>query len=455
MVYYTKIHHGKKRLFIKFEYNNDIVSKLRQIAPCQWSKTEKAWHFEPRYEIFKNISNIFPDMKPMIEVANKEYLSTHKNDKPIKIQTYDKQTIKAIQYVSGRFRIIFRYNVSLIEIIKQLPFAKYDNDNRWWSAAIDEKQKMALEYYCKTHNMSISWEDQRKYKPIKPRPEHYQIPNYRSCPDEMIQKLQTMRYSEKTISTYKQLFEEFINYYNGKKTDDITEPEIVAYIRYLVQERGISASYQNQAINAIKFYYEKVKGGARKFYMLERPIREHTLPVVLSVEEVMRIIKAIDNIKHKTIIMLCYSSGLRLSELVNLQVADIDSHRMQISVKTGKGKKDRYTILSEKLLPLLREYYKIYKPKVYLFEGKDGGRYSERSVQSIVKEAVIKAKVIKHVSVHTLRHSFATHLLESGTDLRYIQTLLGHSSSKTTEIYTHVTSKALSGIKSPLDNLEI
>jgi site-specific recombinase XerD len=222
----------------------------------------------------------------------------------------------------------------------------------------------------------------------------------------------------------------------------------------LVKERGISISYQNQAINAIKFYYEKVAGGVRKFYQLERPLKEQKLPTVLSVEEIQAMIKATVNLKHKLLIMMCYSAGLRISELLNLRVTDLDSKRMQIKIAAAKGKKDRYSLLSEKMLPLLREYYKAYQPKEYLFEGLDGGPYSERSMQAVVKEALEKAGVGKPATVHTLRHSFATHLLENGTDLRYIQTLLGHSSSKTTEVYTHVTSRALSGIKSPLDGLE-
>jgi site-specific recombinase XerD len=271
----------------------------------------------------------------------------------------------------------------------------------------------------------------------------------------MLLKLETKRYSPKTIATYKQLFEEFINYYPDKLIDEITEPEIISYVRYLVQLRGISSSYQNQAINSIKFYYEKVKGGKRKLYELERPIREQKLPTVLSIEEVQTMIKVTTNVKHKTIIMLCYSAGLRLSELLNLRVEDVDSDRMQLLIKGGKGKKDRYTLLAEKLLPLLRKYYQEYMPKEYLIEGVNGGQYSERSIQAIVKEALHKAKVTKHASVHTLRHSFATHLLENGTDLRYIQSLLGHGSSKTTEVYTHVTSKAFSGIKSPFDSLDI
>ncbi len=227
------------------------------------------------------------------------------------------------------------------------------------------------------------------------------------------------------------------------------------FLRYLVDERQISTSYQNQSINAIKFYYEQVLGGKRKFYFLDRPRKEKRLPVVLSEEEVVRIFGQVGNIKHKCLLMLIYSAGLRIGEALNITVADIDSARGQVSIRGAKGNKDRVSLLSASLLPLLREYYQQYQPKKYLFEGMGGGKYSARSAQAVLKRAVKQAKIKKNVTLHTLRHSFATHLLENGTDLRYIQTLLGHNSSRTTEIYTHVSTKALRDIRSPLDKLNL
>jgi len=162
-----------------------------------------------------------------------------------------------------------------------------------------------------------------------------------------------------------------------------------------------------------------------------------------------------DNLKHKCIISLAYSAGLRLGEVINLKLLDIDSKRNYIIVRQGKGKKDRYSLLSARVLELLRIYFKAYQPKEFLFEGQFGGPYSATSIHNILKAAVEKAGIKKRVTVHTLRHSFATHLLERGTDIRYIQELLGHQSSRTTEIYTHMTQKGLGKIKSPLDNLEI
>lgn len=190
-------------------------------------------------------------------------------------------------------------------------------------------------------------------------------------------------------------------------------------------------------------------------YLIDRPQEETYLPEVLSEQEISDILNATENLKHKAILMTIYSAGLRISEAINLKVKDIDSQRMQIRVEQAKGKKDRYTLLGTKTLEILRKYFLEYKPKIWLFEGAKGEQYAPRTIQEILKKSVAKTQIKKRVTVHTLRHSFATHLLEAGTDLRYIQSLLGHANSKTTEIYTHITTKGFDQIKSPLDRLEI
>ena len=215
-------------------------------------------------------------------------------------------------------------------------------------------------------------------------------------------------------------------------------------MRFLLQSienRHWSESAQNQAVNAVKFYFEKVLGQERTFYEL-RPKRSKKLPGVFSEEEIVALFRVIENLKHRTILMLIYSSGLRIGESIKLRKADINLERMSIFIKAGKGKKDRYSILSDKIILLLKQYLEFYKPDYWLFEGQDGGQYSTRSIQKIFRRAVAKSGVNPYSTVHTLRHSFATHLLERGMDLRYIQSLLGHSSSETTEIYTHITQKA-------------
>jgi site-specific recombinase XerD len=222
-----------------------------------------------------------------------------------------------------------------------------------------------------------------------------------------------------------------------------------------IVKQGKSLSHQNQVINAIKFYYEQVLDMPQRFYEIERPRKQQKLPSVLSEEEISKIISSTANLKHKTILATIYACGLRLSELLNLKISDIQSDRHLLLIRDGKGKKDRHTLLSDTTLTLLRKYYVVFRPKEYLFEGQDGGRYSSKSVQNIVKHALRTANIKRPASAHTLRHSFDTHLLENGTDLRYIQTLLGHSSPKTTEIYAHVSTKGIRDVVSPIEKLKI
>ena len=251
---------------------------------------------------------------------------------------------------------------------------------------------------------------------------------------------------------YCNYFEEFCRYFDGRNTKEISTAEINNYILELIESKKISVSQQNQRINAIKFYYEKVLGREKQYYKLYRPKKEHKLPKVLSKKEVKKIFEVTENLKHKCILMLLYSAGLRRSEVLNLTLENIDSQRMVIRINGAKGKKDRISLLSNDLLLLLRQYYKQYRPHKYLFEGQNGGQYSASSVANILKNATKKAGINKAVTPHMLRHSFATHLLEQGTDLRYIQELLGHNSSKTTEIYTHVSKNAIDKIKNPMDD---
>ncbi|GAA4277319.1 site-specific tyrosine recombinase/integron integrase [Aquimarina mytili] len=274
--------------------------------------------------------------------------------------------------------------------------------------------------------------------------------NYRICPHSYLQKLILKRYSNNTIKSYVSAFEAFINYYKDHELLDINEQDIRHYLQKLIQQ-GKSNSYINQAVNSIKFYYEIVLGMPNRFYMIERPRKQQKLPQVLSKEEILELINNTNNIKHRCIASLLYSAGLRRSELLHLKLTDIDSKRMLIRVENTKGNKDRYTLLSNTLLKDLRTYYKRWKPKEYLFEGPKGGPYSGSSVKEIVVRAAKKSGISKKVTPHILRHSFATHLLENGTDLRYIQSLLGHSSSKTTELYTHVAVNNFRMIKNPLD----
>ena len=274
-------------------------------------------------------------------------------------------------------------------------------------------------------------------------------------PQAFIEQMKMRRYSQNTIKAYISTLARFLAFNADQKPDEIEPDQIKKYILYLVEQTTVSASYQNQAINSIKFFFEAVLGQSLEPIVIQRPKKENKLPNVLSEQEVALILKQIKNLKHKSAIYLIYSAGLRRSEVLNLKPADIDSKRNCIIIRNAKGKKDRITLLSQKALTLLRDYYKQYRPRLWLFEGAEGGQYSASSLRKIFQRALLQSGVKKEVSLHSLRHCFATHLLEHGTDLRYIQALLGHSSSKTTEIYTYITSRGFENLKSPLDEMDV
>jgi len=267
--------------------------------------------------------------------------------------------------------------------------------------------------------------------------------------------LRSRRYSESTVKTYTEALRTFLRYYSNKDVSEINNQDLVNFNNRYILKNKLSASFQNQVVNAIKLFFSKIENASLDIELIHRPKRSKQLPNVLSKEEVKILLISLKNLKHKCMLSLIYSCGLRRSELLNLKINDIDSKRNVVTIRQSKGRKDRLVPLSPRILEKLKEYYTSYKPEVYLFEGQGGGRYSEKSLENVLKQALVNSKINKPVSLHWLRHSYATHLLESGTDLRYIQELLGHNSSKTTEIYTHVSTKNLLSIKSPFDDLEL
>ena len=273
-------------------------------------------------------------------------------------------------------------------------------------------------------------------------------------PAKYLDKLILKKYADNTVKVYCSMFKHYIRYYIEKPIDELTELEIRAYLKHLVLA-GKSDSYLGQMVNAIKFYYEIVLSMPNRFYEIERPQKRERLPKVLSKADVVAMIKGTQNLKHKCIIGLIYSAGLRRSELLALTIGDIDSKRMTIRVVDSKGRKDRITTLSNTILQLLRLYYKDYNPKDFLFEGQKGFQYTGASILKVVDQAAKRANIAQKVTPHMLRHSFATHLLEDGTDLRKIQNLLGHSSLKTTEVYTHLAINYQVDINNPLDSLSL
>lgn len=263
------------------------------------------------------------------------------------------------------------------------------------------------------------------------------------------------RYSENTIRTYEGMLLIFFRFHFPKTENEITEKDVMTFNTDYILANGFSYTYQNQAINAIKLFYRQ----QGKIHLLpenlERPKRTKKLPAVLSIMEVQSIIENTTNLKHKTLISLLYSCGLRIGEALKLQVKDIDNKRRFMHIKSAKGSKDRYVPIPIRMIDLLNKYLAHYKPKDFVFEGQNGGKYSAVSARQILKRSLSICGIEKSITLHTLRHSHATHLLENGTDIRYIQELLGHNSPKTTMIYTHVSTTSLDKIKNPFDEFEI
>ena len=265
-------------------------------------------------------------------------------------------------------------------------------------------------------------------------------------------ELKLQGYSRKTLKSYTGYCRRFLQWkrhYSGEP-----QTEVRSHLLWLIEDKEISRAAYNCAYSALVFFYREVRGERAAVDGLRRPRSQRTLPEVLSQNEVLRLLDSLRNPKHRLIVALLYAGGLRVGEVVRLKISDIDSDRMLIRVRQGKGRKDRYTLLPKTILDELRAYWNAYRPTTWLFPGARPGRHlCERSVQKVFARAVKSTGIRKPVSVHSLRHSFATHLLEGGTDLRYIQELLGHKSSRTTEIYTHVQRKDLVNIVSPLDGI--
>jgi len=263
--------------------------------------------------------------------------------------------------------------------------------------------------------------------------------------------LKGKRYSQSTIKTYTFFIADFINFYRKTPLNNLTNRAVELFIEKVFITRNYSISTQRQFISALKIFIVFYPHTEINDLVLERPKKSRKLPSVLSQEEVLKIISSTQNLKHRAILVLIYSCGLRISELVNLELTDFHIQRKQLVIKNGKGRKDRYVSLADSFIPLLSNYYHSYKPKFYFVEGQKGGKYSTESVRQFLKKSCVKANIKKTVTPHTLRHSYATHLLENGVDIRYIQSLLGHAKPETTMIYTHVRRKDLMEIQNPLD----
>ncbi len=425
------------------------IAFIRSLGHARWDAMGFCWVVQNHPANIRKLNDYFAARLKWRESSCNEEKKPAVEVKP------EPQSLRVIRFRHGRIRLVNPYEPEFARLIKQLPLCMWEQETKSWTLPHSEKILEQLKHFCTNHGWKFRYEEESSEMNRKPNPRPSAAGNPKKCPETYLEKLIVLRYSPRTIEGYVSCFTEFINYFREREPARIEHAEIMTFLRYLIEVRCISTSYQNQMISAIKFWFEKVLGLKRETYYLERPRREGFLPTVLHEDEISAILGTIRNLKHKCLIMTAYSAGLRVSELLNLRIRDIDSKRMLIRVNQGKGRKDRVTLLSVKLLEILRVYYKQYHPKEFLFEGASGGRYAERSVQNVLQRACRDAGILKHTTMHTLRHTFATHLLEHNTDIRYIQELLGHTNPKTTQIYTHITTKGLDQLKSPLDNIDL
>ncbi len=269
----------------------------------------------------------------------------------------------------------------------------------------------------------------------------------------LIETLQLKAYSESTVRTYRNEFAQLLYVLKSVDVNTLEGIKLRSYFLYCTNTLKLSENTLHSRINVIKFYFEQVLHKEKLFFEIPRPKKPLQLPKTISARDIKKLFEVTQNVKHNLMLKICYGMGLRVSEVVNIKITDIDSNTMQVFIERAKGKKDRYANLPESILEQLRAYYKLHKPQKYLFEGLQGEQYSIRSVQQVFKNAMKKAGINKVIGIHGLRHSFATHLLENGTDIKFIQELLGHNDIKTTMRYIHVSEQQLKNVKSPLDNL--
>ncbi len=345
----------------------------------------------------------------------------------------------------GSVSVKFNYRPELVEKIRTITGRKWHQTEKYWTIPdTREALNRFAEIFIKEQIVINPLHEARLNKYFN----NQQGPNEPETLGRLEKELKLRGYSRETIKAYKGHIERFIRFY-WKNPVHTNANEIEKYILHLLDDQKNSHSYVNQALSALKFLYNEVFKQPDLMINIPRPKRERKLPNVISFQEFFQIIGAIKNLKHRVIVIVAYSAGLRLSEIVNLQLIDIDEDRKLIYIRQAKGRKDRYTTLSDVALNIIKVYLEKYHPEKWLFPGADPEKHlSSRTVQKIVENACYKAGISKNVSPHTLRHSFATHLLEGGADLRFIQELLGHQSSKTTEIYTHVSQKTLSILQS-------
>lgn len=461
-------HRNRNQIKLVFGFDDAIKAKVQTIVGASWSQTNKAWLVPYDAITIDKLRSLFPNLSiPELVVKTNVELE---EDKP-KLEEFvffqkNYSLRNSIRILSNyrSIRIQCPKNDQDIQFFKSIKYCFWKPDDYYWEMPNSEDNFEIVTAYFGQRAYSFEMDDRL---PIQKRKDNYLAVDLKTkvISEDGKQLIDNMmmlfrkwlthrRYSSSTIDTYTEAVRTFLKYTYPKSPDEVVVEDMVAFVNEYIIANGFSYSYQNQIVNGCKLFFREVMKSELDVEKFERPRREHKLPNVLSKEEVKAILGALKNKKHRTALSLIYACGLRRSELLNLRLTDVDSERFILKVNNSKGKKDRVIPISENIIHMLREYYLEEKPVTWLFEGQiKNTKYSPTSLSEVLAHAISKANIKKPVTLHWLRHSYATHLLEAGTDLRFIQELLGHSSSKTTEIYTHVSTKSLQKIKSPFDDL--
>ncbi len=409
------IHKNEKRIRLQFDNYSPLNKLIKSIKGARWSTTYKSWHIAVNILLYKRFKSNLPEGCQLTEAKEITLPVINFN------KVYRPLTAPAVIASSKAC------------ISTNIP-------------AGSEGSKQS-----KFFNSPLSIPD----SPLNKYPSALHLANQQAL-QHYLQCLQLKAYSSSTIKTYRNEFMALLQLLKSKSVNTLTADDVKRYMLYCINTLKLSENSLHSRINALKFYFEQVLHKEKMFFEIPRPKKPLLLPKLLNEDELRRLFNALTNKKHKAMLFTAYSAGLRVSEIVNLKLSHIDSKRMQIFIARAKGKKDRYVNLSPVLLDILRNYIKQYLPvpKEYLFESEQTlTAYPVRTVQQIFTNAKQKAAIRKEVGIHSLRHSFATHLLDKGTDIRYIKELLGHFNIKTTERYLHVSNQQLVNIVSPLDDL--
>jgi integrase/recombinase XerD len=495
-------HREKPRIFINFDFDPVIDETVRSLHVRAFSNTRKQWYVEDNEESIKEILLAFkdkadvdisaisssynrhiiirqatgepPEHKPVTVVVKSppdDELEKKPAVSPIKLEK--NKNLKSgygpvefrISDEGGRLSIRFRgrYEKEWIDEIRSYGKCYYDKIHKEFLLQWTQLKVDSLSDYFSTQGVEVKVKKSVVPDDLKEKRKEFSeevrsrqmMPKAVEGVDLLRRYLEENRYSNRTSVSYLSLLEVFFKYYNEKDPAKITQNDVSDFMDSFIVKLGFSASYQNQMISAVKTYYEIAGKGKVIPQIMERPRRSRALPKVFSKDEITRILGSARNIKHKLLLWMIYSCGLRRSEATNIKLTDLDRDRGILNIREGKGRVDRMVPVSDKVWAKLDEYVAGYRPVTYLFEGQGGGKYSVESVYNVFKQALKKAGINKEVGVHSLRHSYATHLHESGLDIKYIQELLGHRSSRTTEIYTHVSRRNLIAVRSPIEDLDI